>query len=83
MPAPQAPKPGYTVENGVLTSATYAGVAGRDYAVYDMISREATAKSNYITFDADWKINDSLKSSAPGWEPPKVRARRSASSSPK
>jgi iron complex outermembrane receptor protein len=59
----QAPQPGYTVENGVLTSATYAGVAGRDYAVYDMISREATAKSNYITFDADWTINDSLKSS--------------------
>jgi iron complex outermembrane receptor protein len=58
----QAPQPGYTVENGVLTSATYAGVAGRDYAVYDMISREATAKSNYITFDADWKINDSLNS---------------------
>ena len=25
----QAPQPGYTVENGVLTSATYAGVAGR------------------------------------------------------
>ena len=58
----QAPDPGYTVENGVLTSATYAGVAGRDYAVYDMISREATAKSNYITFDADWNISDSLNS---------------------
>jgi iron complex outermembrane receptor protein len=58
----QAPQPGYTIENGVLTAATYAGVAGRDYAVYDMISREATAKSNYITFDADWKINDSLSS---------------------
>jgi iron complex outermembrane receptor protein len=58
----QAPQPGYTVENGVLTSATYAGVAGRDYAVYDMISREATAKSNYITFDADWKISDTLSS---------------------
>jgi len=56
----QAPLPGYTIENGVLTSATYAGVAGTDYAVYDMISREATAKSNYVTFDADWKINDSL-----------------------
>ena len=56
----QAPDPGYTVENGVLTAATYTGVAGRDYAVYDMISREATAKSNYVTFDADWKINDKL-----------------------
>ncbi len=58
----QAPNPGYTIENGVLTSATYAGVAGTDYAVYDMIYREATAKSNYVTFDADWKINDSLTS---------------------
>jgi iron complex outermembrane receptor protein len=56
----QAPDAGYTVENGVLTSATYAGVAGRDYAVYDMISREATAKSNYITFDADWQLSDTL-----------------------
>jgi iron complex outermembrane receptor protein len=56
----QAPDPGYTVENGVLTSATYTGVAGRDYAVYDMISREASAKSNYVTFDADWKLSDTL-----------------------
>jgi iron complex outermembrane receptor protein len=56
----QAPDAGYTVEDGVLTSATYTGVAGRDYAVYDMISREATAKSSYVTFDADWKITDSL-----------------------
>ena len=58
----QAPNPGYVVENGVITSATYAGVAGQDYAVYDMISREASAKSNYVTFDANWQINDSLTS---------------------
>src|SRR4051812_28978795 len=38
----QAPQPGYTVENGVLTNATYAGVPGTNYAVYDMIYREAT-----------------------------------------
>jgi iron complex outermembrane receptor protein len=60
----QAPDPGYTVENGVLTSATYTGVAGRDYAVYDMISREATAKSHYVTFDADWKLSDTLRFNA-------------------
>ncbi|HMN46603.1 MAG TPA: TonB-dependent receptor [Povalibacter sp.] len=58
----QAPQPGYTIENGVLTNATYAGVAGRNYAVYDMIYREATAKSSYVTFDADWQINDTLRS---------------------
>jgi iron complex outermembrane receptor protein len=58
----QAPQPGYTVENGVLTNATYAGKPGTDYAVYDMIYREATAKSNYVTFDADWQINDNFRS---------------------
>ncbi|HEU4655825.1 MAG TPA: TonB-dependent receptor [Steroidobacteraceae bacterium] len=58
----QAPQAGYTIENGVLTNATYAGVPGTNYAVYDMIYREATAKSNYVTFDADWQINDNLKS---------------------
>ncbi|MBN5111266.1 TonB-dependent receptor [Stenotrophomonas maltophilia] len=56
----QAPLPGYVVKDGVLTNANFAGVAGTPYAVYDMIYREATAKSNYITLDADWQINDSL-----------------------
>ncbi|WP_411833658.1 TonB-dependent receptor [Pseudoxanthomonas mexicana] len=58
----QAPDAGYVVKDGVLTQATYTGVAGRDYAVYDMIYREATAKSSYTTFDADWQINDNLTS---------------------
>ncbi len=44
----------------MLTNATYTGRPGTDYAVYDMIYREATAKSNYITLDADWQINDNL-----------------------
>lgn len=56
----QAPLPGYVVKDGVLTNASFAGVAGTPYAVYDMIYREATAKSNYITLDADWQISDSL-----------------------
>ncbi|HFK2921066.1 TonB-dependent receptor [Stenotrophomonas beteli] len=56
----QAPNPGYVVKDGVLTNATYAGVPGTDYAVYDMIYRESTAKSSYVTFDADWQISDSL-----------------------
>lgn len=58
----QAPEPGYVVEDGVLTKATYAGVDGTNYAVYDMIYREATAKSHYVTFNADWQINDTLRS---------------------
>ena len=60
--AGQAPDAGYIVKDGVLTDATYTGVAGTPYAVYDMIYREATSKSNYVTFDADWQINDNLVS---------------------
>lgn len=56
----QAPDPGYVVKDGVLTNATYTGKPGTNYAVYDMIYRESTAKSSYVTFDADWQISDSL-----------------------
>ena len=58
----QAPEPGYTVSNGVLTDASYAGVAGIAYGIYDMIARTSSAKSNYVTLDADWQITDSLSS---------------------
>ncbi|WP_432592886.1 TonB-dependent receptor [Stenotrophomonas maltophilia] len=56
----QAPDPGYVVKDGVLTNANYKGEPGTNYAVYDMIYRESKAKSSYVTFDADWQINDSL-----------------------
>jgi iron complex outermembrane recepter protein len=58
----QAPDAGYVVRDGVLAQATYTGEPGRDYAVYDMIYREASAKSEYVTFDADWQINENLSS---------------------
>lgn len=57
-----APDAGYVVKDGVLTQATYTGRANQPYAVYDMIYREASAKSEYITFDADWQITDNLSS---------------------
>jgi iron complex outermembrane receptor protein len=56
----QAPEPGYTVENGVLTNATYAGVPGTNYIVYDMIYREASSKTTYYTLDANWRASDNL-----------------------
>jgi iron complex outermembrane receptor protein len=56
----QAPEPGYTVQNGVLTNATYAGVPGTNYVVYDMIYREATSKTQYYTLDADWNVSDDV-----------------------
>lgn len=56
----QAPNPGYTVQNGVLTNATYAGQPGMDYTVYDMIYRKASAKTYYYTADADWNVSDNI-----------------------
>ncbi|TAM37141.1 MAG: TonB-dependent receptor [Rhodanobacter sp.] len=53
----QAPNPGYTVKDGVLTNATYAGVPGTNYVVYDMINRQATSKTQYYTLDADWNLS--------------------------
>jgi len=55
-----APDAGYTVTDGVLTNATYSGKPGTNYAVYDMIYREASAKTSYVTFDTDWQISDTL-----------------------
>lgn len=56
----QAPNAGYTVKDGVLTNANYTGVPGTTYGIYDMIYREASAKSSYFTVDADWQITDNL-----------------------
>lgn len=55
----------YTVENGVLTSATYDPVTSdtvTPYGVYDMISRPgAESTSRYITLDAEWDASDALR----------------------
>ncbi|MCL7715047.1 TonB-dependent receptor [Stenotrophomonas mori] len=50
----------YVIKNGVMTEASYAGKPLVNYAVYDMIARESTAKSSYVTLDADWQVNDDL-----------------------
>ncbi len=56
-------QPGYTVQNNVLSSATFAPVPGSTvpYGVYDQISRPgAASESNYVTLDADWRATDHL-----------------------
>jgi len=69
-----APQPGYTIEDGVLTNATYAPVTipcatdgstptCRDtaFGVYDMISRpRASSESQYVTFSVDWRVTDNF-----------------------
>lgn len=47
-------------QGNVITAGSIAGGAGA-YGVYDQISRPgASSKTNYVTLDADWKVNDKL-----------------------
>jgi len=47
-------------QGNVITAGNIAGGTGA-YGVYDQISRPgAKSKTNYITLDADWKVNDKL-----------------------
>lgn len=48
----------YTIQNGVLTSASYSG-AYPTYGVYDQIYRPGSgADTAYLSLDADWSVND-------------------------
>lgn len=50
----------YTVENGVLTQASYSGQYDT-YGVYDQIYRPGSSSdTSYLTFDADWAASDNL-----------------------
>lgn len=62
----QAPLPGYTVanNNGVktLTGASFAGVPGTTYGVYDQISRpDSGSKVNFFSAEAAWKVSSDFK----------------------
>jgi iron complex outermembrane receptor protein len=60
--AGQAPNPGYTVTNGTLTSATFAGVPGTLYGIYDQISRpDEEATSSFVSLDGHFKLADNLR----------------------
>ncbi len=59
--AGQGPDPGYVVRNGTLQSATFTGVPGTVYGVYDQISRpDASSNSNFVDFDVHWRATDAL-----------------------
>ena len=60
--AGQAPAAGYKVTDGVLTSATFPGVAGTNYGVYDEINRPNESEtSNFIALEGKLRINSDLK----------------------
>lgn len=55
----------YRVVNNTLVSATFPGVAGTQYGVYDQISRpDAGSNSKFFTVDGAWQANDRLKLTA-------------------
>lgn len=49
------------VRNNTLVSATFAPLAGRQYGIYDQISRPgAASSSNFFSADAEWDVSDKL-----------------------
>ena len=57
----QAPDPGYVVQNNTLTKASFTGVPGTFYGVYDQISRpDETATANFVNLDTTWNATSAL-----------------------
>ncbi len=60
--AGEAPNPGYVVQDGTLTSATFAPQAGVNYSVYDQISRPGEGSdTNFGNLDIHIDATDQLK----------------------
>src|SRR3984957_1419259 len=57
----QAPDPGYVVQGNTLTKASFTGVPGTFYGIYDQISRpDETATANFVNLDTTWNANSAL-----------------------
>ncbi|HEY8974316.1 MAG TPA: TonB-dependent receptor [Burkholderiaceae bacterium] len=54
------------VQNGILTSVDYTFAAPTVVGVYDLISRKASASTNYLNLDGSWNVTSSLKLSGNG-----------------
>ena len=54
------------VQNGILTSVDYTFAKPTIIGVYDMISRKASASTNYLNLDGSWAVSNNLKLSANG-----------------
>jgi len=58
----QAPNPGYVVQNNTLTNATFTGVPGTFYGVYDQISRpNESADSAFINLDGNFIFTEHFR----------------------
>ncbi len=54
------------VQNGILTSIDYSFAAPTVVGVYDLISRRASASTNYLNLDGSWSVTNNLKLSGNG-----------------
>jgi iron complex outermembrane recepter protein len=60
--AGQAPDPGYVVQDHTLTQATFTGVPGTNYGIYDQISRpDESADSAFINLDGNFIITQHFR----------------------
>ena len=56
-----APNPGYVVQNNTLVAASFPGVAGTYYGVYDQIARpDEGSDSNFGNLDIKWSASDHI-----------------------
>ncbi len=59
--AGQVPDAGYVVRNNTLVQASFTGVPGTQYGIYDQISRpDESADSNFFAFDTKFRASDKL-----------------------
>jgi iron complex outermembrane receptor protein len=55
------PNAGYVVKDNTLVNAEFAAVAGKQYGIYDQISRpDSSSNSNFFTFDAQWDPSEKI-----------------------
>lgn len=55
------PAPGYVVRDNTLVEATFPGVPGLPFGVYDQISRPGSESStNFFSADLSWNVSDTL-----------------------
>ena len=63
-----APQPGFVVTNGTLTQATFVhdpDDTGRNYAIYDQISRpDESSSASFVSFETRYKASDALSFAA-------------------
>ena len=55
-----------SVQNGILTSVQYNFATPTKVGVYDLISRKASASTNYLNLEGSWSATNNLKFSGNG-----------------